>query len=93
MKNGANVAAVNSEGEIPLDLADEEDIQMKEYLNREVINQGWLFCYYEYIGIFLVRYRGVESRYLISLVYFVNILIDLWLIKFLSYNICFLYSK
>ena len=40
VKNGANVAAVNSEGEIPSDLADEDDNQMKEYLNREVLNQG-----------------------------------------------------
>ena len=36
--NGANVVAVNSEGEIAVDLAEEDD--MREYLEDEIRKQG-----------------------------------------------------
>ena len=38
MENGANLAAVNNEGEVPLDLADEDE--MDEFLSDEIDNQG-----------------------------------------------------
>ena len=38
VENGANVVAVNSEGEIAVDLAEEDD--MREYLEEEIRKQG-----------------------------------------------------
>lgn len=38
VKNGANVAAVNSEGEVPLNIAEDDD--MIDYLTKEVKRQG-----------------------------------------------------
>lgn len=38
VENGANVAAVNSEGEVPLDIAEEDD--MVDFLQQEIDNQG-----------------------------------------------------
>ena len=39
VENGANVVAVNSEGEIAVDLAEEDD--MREYLEEEIRKQGY----------------------------------------------------
>lgn len=36
--NGADIAAVNNEGELPLDLAEEEE--MEDLLTEEIENQG-----------------------------------------------------
>lgn len=38
VEHDANLAAVNNEGEVPLDLADEDE--MDEYLSDEIDNQG-----------------------------------------------------
>lgn len=38
VENGASVVAVNSEGEVPLDIAEEDE--MVEYLQQEVDKQG-----------------------------------------------------
>lgn len=38
VESGANLAAVNNEGEVPLDLADEDE--MDEFLSDEIDNQG-----------------------------------------------------
>lgn len=40
--NDANLAAVNNEGEVPLDLAEEEE--MEDFLSEEIDKQGNL-CY------------------------------------------------
>lgn len=38
MEKGANVALANNEGELPLDLAEEEDV--KQYLEKAIESQG-----------------------------------------------------
>ena len=38
MKNKANVAAVNSEGDIPADITEDDD--MKDFLEDEIASQG-----------------------------------------------------
>ena len=42
LDNGADVAAVNNEGELPLDLAEEED--MEDLLTDEIERLGMLMC-------------------------------------------------
>ena len=43
LDNGADVAAVNNEGELPLDLAEEED--MEDLLTDEIERLGMLICF------------------------------------------------
>ena len=42
LDNGADVAAVSNEGELPLDLAEEED--MEDLLTDEIERLGMLMC-------------------------------------------------
>lgn len=47
VENNANLAAVNNEGEVPLDLADEDE--MDEYLSDEIDNQGDFYVYFTFL--------------------------------------------